>query len=257
MASSNDPIVVIQVSDAAQHVRLVADQIGAICASNDVQRIVHFKGFASGLDFSTLAIDTVNAVLVHLESFDAILWDGDDFNESSFTYIFRLLADRLLEHAKRYPVLICIKLREQIEAFRESYRSASLPVKIHCIEIASDNFDKTEELSRFKRIPSGLVAADSRLRDRPFAVDIYFTMGIYFVHVTRLLMHDGVISRRNVACLGGYDCVYFEYVVDSHYEPELMWHYFHCTRIKNNCVQEGSIATITRANLTIHKPSDI
>ena len=256
MASSNDPIVVIQVSDAAQHVKLVADQIGAICASNNVQRIVHFKGFASGLEFSTLAIDTVNAVLVHLESFDAILWDGDDYNESSFTYVFRLLANRL-EHAKRYPVLICIKLREQIEAFRESYRSASLPVKIHCIEITSDIFDKTEELSRFKRIPSDLVAADSRLRDLPFTVDIYFAMGVYFVHVTRLLMHDGVISSRNVACLGGYDCVYFEYVVDSHYEPKLMWDYFHCSRIKNNCVQEGSIANFTRENLTIHKPSDI
>jgi hypothetical protein len=177
MASSNDPIVVIQVSDAAQHVKLVADQIGAICASNDVQRIVHFKGFASGLEFSTLAIDTVNAVLVHLESFDAILWDGDDYNESSFTHVFRLLADRL-EHAKRYPVLICIKLREQIEAFRESYRSASLPVKIHCIEITSDIFDKTEELSRFKRIPSDLVAADSRLRDLPSTGDIYFAMGV-------------------------------------------------------------------------------
>ena len=255
MASSNDPIVVIQVSDTVQHVKLVADQIKAICASNDVTRIVHFKGFASGLDFSTLAI--VNAVLDHLESYDAILWDGDDYNESSFTHIFRLLADRLLEHAKRYPVLICIKLREQIEAFRESYRSASLPVKIHCIEITSDIFDKTEELSRFKQIPSDLVAADSRLRDLPFAVDIYFAMGVYFVHVTRLLMHDGVISRRNVACLGGYDCVYFEYVVDSHYEPELMWDYFHCSRIKNNSVQEGSIANFTRANLKIHKPSDI
>ena len=256
--AGNDPVDVLRVvsSTTTQYTQQVVDLVATICARNNVHSIVHFKGFASGIDFSTLPSDTINALLEHLEIFDAIFWDGDDYNESSFTHFLWLLAKRL-GSTRGYPTLICIKLQEQINAFIESYRVASLPVTINCIEINSDIFDKTEELVRFKQIPTEVVAAESRWNDPSFTDNVYVAMGTYFVHLTRLLFDIGVISMRNVACVGGYDVAYLEYLIDTFYEPELKWCYFHCSRIKNDCVQEGMINNCTGANLTKHNVSRI
>ena len=254
--AENDPVVDVLrvVSTPAQYTQNLVDIITAICQKNNVQSVVHFKGFASGIDFSTLPSDVANALLEYLGTFDAIFWDGDDYNESSFTHFLLLLARRL-GSTRKYPTLICIKLQEQIAEFRVSYLNTSLPVIINCIEINRDIFDKAEELVRFKQIP--LAVDDGRWRDPSFTDNIYLAMGTYFVHLTRKLLDNQVISMRNVACVGGYDIVYLEYLVDTYYEPDLQWHYFHCSRIKNNCVQEGRINDCTGANLTKHSVSRV
>ncbi len=256
--AESDAVDVMRVesSTPTSYTQQVVELVATICARNNVQSVVHFKGFASGIDFSTLSSDIINTLLEHLETFDAIFWDGDDYNESSFTYFLRLLAKRL-GSTRKYPTLICIKLQDQISAFKESYRVASLPVTINCVEINSDIFDKTEELVRFKKIPTEVVAAERRWSEPYFTDNVYVAMGTYFVHLTRLLLNTGVISMRNVACVGGYDVAYLEYLIDTYYEPELKWCYFHCSRIKNNCVQEGMINNCTGTNLTKYNISRI
>jgi hypothetical protein len=83
---------------------------------------VHFKGFASGLNFATLDQE-VEAAVRALEKYDIIVWDGDLHADCSFTEV-------LTKDALKDKKLIAYRKKGDIPSFHESWKGTSLDIEV-------------------------------------------------------------------------------------------------------------------------------
>lgn len=86
------------------------------------KRIVHVKGFESGLDFDDVeTAASAKSILSRIEQFDIVVWDGGDLRQDSFTAIlerasaelvaFKLKNDKLDERWNQ--IFACVEIEDR------------------------------------------------------------------------------------------------------------------------------------------------
>ena len=108
-------------------------------------KIIHYKGFASGIDFTTQdALDLRTRLLQHMVSANPewIIWDGDSYGEASFTAL-------LVDFHRHLPncTFVAFLKHDDVERFTRSWnnqRLANLNLRISVYTIKDDKMSWSE-----------------------------------------------------------------------------------------------------------------
>eukprot|EP00035_Acanthoeca_spectabilis_P035269 m.33438 g.33438 ORF g.33438 m.33438 type:complete len:213 (+) comp7189_c0_seq2:191-829(+) len=85
--------------------------------------IVHLKGFASRLDFTDAGTQKLEArILEALKDVKAVVWDGDEYGEKSYT--------KLIPQLPATTELIAFRRSSEVESFKSSWTEQGLMPRI-------------------------------------------------------------------------------------------------------------------------------
>ena len=206
-----------------------------------VRTVVHFKGFGPSILHAPS-----QEMLGSLASFDMIEFDGDDFDNASFTFALRLLVDQLQEQGKRIPTLLAFKHQDGKRRFSKSWRRflvpAELDAHLYCYVV------KPKEVAEVEKKLMTLKSTEDQAK--------FVTLGAFALSCTaRLPGADKQPLERMVVAWGGYHIVVLEFQAQMTLwaENAPRWEYYHARRTRGpqQELQEGLLLTHKHKSLTI------
>ncbi len=206
--------------------------------------MVHYKGF--GPYMNNEADPPPEEMIRTLSSVDVLVFDGDDYNDNSFTFVIPKALELAKEEKRPYPLLLAFKFRDQKDQFVHSWSTAPFPAdfdKVHCCLVGTEeaNVPKFYDVGKIPGLPGGEpcpVTADQAL---------YVALGTFAVDLTGRACGSGV--ARSIVVWGGLNIVLRELQVDFALGGSAApaWTYYHASRhqrTRDGPVQHGLLRDV-------------
>ena len=216
--------------------------------------MIHFKGFGPHMD--NVTNPPPQEMIRTLSSVDVLVFDGDDYNDNSFTFVIVKALEMARSEERPYPLILAFKFKDQKDQFARSWSTAPVPPNftdsIHCFlaETGAVNIPRFYDVGQLVDLPGG--------QPCPVTTDqaLYVALGTFALDVTsRARGVGGAPLLRSVVAWGGLNIVVRELQVTfALWGPAApRWTYYHAIRHQrthDGPIQHGLLQDVDHPALT-------
>lgn len=189
------------------------------------ERILHFKGYASGIEIQGPFPSTITKIM---DESDVIVFDGDDLNERSFTLYLTAMAPVI---ARKNITLVAFKFDHQIDYLKYSWDNRIIEVnEKQEVQIVGDS--SAIDDAQVTAIPLHYIEIPHPDPETPLVMSTFTNWLHPNDHLYLYLGKEALIKTgaRRVLTIGGGACLVEEYY---HSDEDVEWIVYDQPRYKN------------------------
>ena len=184
--------------------------------------VIHLKGFASGMDH--VKNPPSDRMILKLSRTGAIVFDGDGYSESLYTFAIKLAVDRAIRDRRNPPSVIAFRYKTELEDFVKSWKPTGITIQCFLV--------KDRDVRQYLMCEKPNFANFKRLPPNPDQMK-YVALGLFAVATTASSTH------RKVFVWGGWETVLYEFLYGQLLFKQNAPHWFYYDAVRT--VQQRGI----------------